>query len=100
MFAREMVNKMRHNCPNCGAPINSVECPYCGTVLYDFATLDAERPTYIKIKYMGHTIMFRAYVRELQVDLQPDALPDVTIGLTGVPGKDGNYFVEKRNGRT
>lgn len=28
------------NCPNCGAPISSIECPYCGTVFYDFATID------------------------------------------------------------
>ena len=24
------------NCPNCGAPIETEKCPYCGTTLYTF----------------------------------------------------------------
>lgn len=27
---------MDHNCPNCGAPIVSVRCSYCGTIHRDF----------------------------------------------------------------
>lgn len=34
----------RHNCPNCGAPIESVQCPYCGTMFYDFAVMDTASP--------------------------------------------------------
>lgn len=38
------------NCPNCGAPITSGECEYCGTLFYDFAMIQNDRPTFVKIK--------------------------------------------------
>lgn len=38
------------NCPNCGAPISSERCSYCGSVFVDFACMDADKPFYIKIK--------------------------------------------------
>lgn len=31
MLKRESM-KDEFNCPNCGAPITSTECPYCGSV--------------------------------------------------------------------
>ena len=39
------------NCPNCGAPIESEQCPYCGSIFIDFACLDADKPFYIKVKH-------------------------------------------------
>ena len=27
------------NCPNCGAPIETEKCPYCGTMFLDFAAM-------------------------------------------------------------
>lgn len=41
------------NCPNCGSPIMAEKCPYCGTLFYDFAVLDADEPFYLKIKHKG-----------------------------------------------
>lgn len=38
------------NCPNCGAPIDSEKCEYCGTVFIDFAAMDADKPFFMKIK--------------------------------------------------
>lgn len=38
------------NCPNCGAPIDSERCPYCGSVFLDFACMDADEPFFMKIK--------------------------------------------------
>lgn len=38
------------NCPNCGAPIETDKCPYCGTAFIDFACLDADKPFYMKVK--------------------------------------------------
>ena len=38
------------NCPNCGAPIETEKCPYCGTVFLDFAAMDADQPFYMKVK--------------------------------------------------
>ena len=39
-----------NNCPHCGAAITTEKCPYCGTLFYDFAAIDTEKPFYIKIK--------------------------------------------------
>ena len=47
----------RLNCPNCGAPITSTKCPYCGSVFFDFVTLDDGEQTYTQIvqcRYCEH----------------------------------------------
>ena len=28
------------NCPNCGAPLVSEKCQYCGTLFYDFSAIE------------------------------------------------------------
>lgn len=38
------------NCPNCGAPITSEQCPYCGTLFYDFSAIEIGKPCFLKIK--------------------------------------------------
>ena len=38
------------NCPNCGAPIQSDICPYCGSVFLDWSTFDLNRPTFVKVR--------------------------------------------------
>lgn len=38
------------NCPNCGAPIQKDYCPYCGAVFLDWASFDANAPTFVKVK--------------------------------------------------
>ena len=52
------------NCPNCGAPIRGVECEYCGTMFYDFASIDLDRPTYMRVKGPHGLAIFRAQVRD------------------------------------
>ena len=47
------------NCPNCGAPIESEQCPYCGSIFIDFACLDADKPFYIKVKHDGQITISR-----------------------------------------
>lgn len=50
------------NCPNCGAPIESHKCQYCGTVIFDFASIEVGKPIWISVKsesgkiYMAHVI--------------------------------------------
>lgn len=56
------------NCPNCGAPIRGVECEYCGTMFYDFGSIDLDRPTYMRVKGPHGLAIFRAQVRDLSVD--------------------------------
>ena len=58
------------NCPNCGAPIESEQCPYCGSVFIDFACLDADKPFYIKVKHAGQ--IFISKVRLASISTHTD----------------------------
>jgi len=84
----------RHNCPNCGAPIESTQCPYCGTVFYDFTVMDSETPTYIRMNWYGHQMVFRALMRSAEINMHsggmfsPDDI-DVDIEFTVLPDDDG-----------
>ena len=89
-----MRNKL--NCPNCGAPITSAECPYCGSVFYDFATLDSTKPTYIRIKWNDQIITTRVLMRGMTITNDPDALATMEIGFAVVPGEDGTIFKQER----
>lgn len=51
------------NCPNCGAPITSDRCIYCGTTFIDWTTVDMEKANFIKIKHDGRIKLIKAYVR-------------------------------------
>lgn len=57
------------NCPNCGAPIVSEKCAYCGTLFYDFSTIDMDKPCYIKIKYQNAIVMVKAKVRHSELNM-------------------------------
>ena len=57
----------KYNCPNCGAPISSTECPYCGTVFYDFTVIDSTRPTYIRMNHNDQQIVFKALMKEAEI---------------------------------
>ena len=64
----------RHNCPNCGAPIQSTQCPYCGTVFYDFTVLDSDKPTYIRMNWHGNQIVFKAIMRSAEIEVRDDPI--------------------------
>lgn len=55
------------NCPNCGAPIESEICPYCGTVFIDFASMDTDKPFYLAIKHNGTVIKCKAMIEHAQL---------------------------------
>lgn len=62
------------NCPNCGAPIDGEKCQYCGTVFYDFAAIDTDKPSYIKMRVNGKLIMFKAILTNVQMTVSsPEA---------------------------
>lgn len=56
---------MNRNCPNCGAPIEAVKCPYCGTLLLDFADIDTSKPTFVRIKMDNRIYMVKVRVDDL-----------------------------------
>lgn len=89
------------NCPNCGAPIQAVKCPYCGTVFYDFADISDDEPTYIRVKYDGDYLAARARMMNGTLKMEQDALPELSIDFVILPDDRGVYFyraeVEGRN---
>ena len=85
------------NCPNCGAVMDSDKCQYCGTIMYDFACIDADNPFYIKIKRNGIIHRFKVLLFNSEISISskeqemlyfddspitPILPPDYTIGLT------------------
>ncbi len=68
---------MKTNCPNCGAPIESGKCPYCGTILYDFAVLSDTDPVYLRIKVHNNILVFKALMTEASIERHSNTI-DVT----------------------
>ena len=75
------------NCPNCGAPINGANCEYCGVIFYDFANLDADGPSYIRLRFAGRLLIFKALTTSVCVEnrgcgttLYADNVPYYTVG--------------------
>ena len=56
------------NCPNCGAPIESHKCPYCGTVFYDFADFEVGKTAYIRLNVNGNLNVFRALLTDFKIE--------------------------------
>lgn len=55
------------NCPNCGAPLDGVQCRFCGTYMYNIADLSAEKPTFIRVNIAGKWVMLRVLVTEFEL---------------------------------
>lgn len=60
------------NCPNCGGVLAEkdgyLNCKYCGTTIYDFATLDVEKPFYMRLKTRQGVVLCK--VRCVTADMQ------------------------------
>ncbi len=56
------------NCPNCGAPISSDICPYCGTAFLDWSCIDERKANYIKVKFDGKIQLIKARMISLSFD--------------------------------
>ena len=51
--------KGRTNCPNCGAPIDSTQCPYCKTSFYDFGAIEVGKPAWFRFKVYDRVYIFK-----------------------------------------
>ena len=56
----------------CGAPITSVECQYCGTLFYDFATIKLDKPTYLRFNAEGRQFTCKAIMRSCSIYFDQD----------------------------
>lgn len=50
-----MLKDRQYKCPVCGAPVEGFKCEYCGCVIYDFAVIDTDQPTYLRIRINNPT---------------------------------------------
>ena len=64
------------NCPNCGAPIETEKCPYCGTMFLDFATMDADKPFYMKVKQRGKIYILKVVMSSMELRTEPNDIYD------------------------
>lgn len=56
------------NCPNCGAPIASDICPYCGTAFLDWSCIDERKANFIKVKFNGQIHLMKVHMTTLGFD--------------------------------
>lgn len=64
------------NCPNCGAPIETEKCPYCGTMFLDFAAMDADKPFYMKVKKDGKIYILKVKMTSMELRIEPNDIYD------------------------
>ena len=64
------------NCPNCGAPIETEKCPYCGTMFLDFAAMDADQPFYMKVKKDGKIYILKVKMSSMELRIEPNDIYD------------------------
>ena len=78
-----------YNCPNCGAPITTDVCKYCGTVFLDFAAIQANKPSYIKFKVddPNDSSISNIYLMKLTVDELEFKISSDTINTMGYKNK-------------
>ena len=87
----------RYNCPNCGAPIDSTVCPYCGTTFYDFASIGINENAYVRIKVpSGQILVFKAYVIGATWENTINEYPKFTAEFMILPDDRGVLW-ERRN---
>ena len=71
-----------YNCPNCGAPVTSHICEYCGTVIFDFGEISMEKPCWVAVDFGdGAKRLVRVKVREWQMN--SDCTEDVICDYGG-----------------
>lgn len=60
------------NCPNCGAPINGPQCPYCGTIHCsgsELARFASGKPATLSfVTDEGYEVKFNMFVNSLDFD--------------------------------
>lgn len=82
------------NCPNCGAPIVSEKCAYCGTLFYDFSTIDVDKPCYLKIKYQNAVVMLKAKVRHSELNMTTESTTAYDILETPIVAFTSSQFLD------
>ena len=64
------------NCPNCGAPITGHKCEYCGAIIFDFDSIEVDKPVWINFK-LGERWML-AHVLPESASMYADGVAQAT----------------------
>lgn len=56
------------NCPNCGAPVESNQCEYCGTYIFDFSKIELYKPCWLSVD-LGDGVKRLVYARLREASL-------------------------------
>ena len=56
------------NCPNCAAPISGEKCKYCGTVIYDFASIKLDDISYLKISNGNQILRLKVILKKAELE--------------------------------
>lgn len=99
------------NCPNCGAPLISHKCEYCGAVIFDFAAIEIGKPVWINLKASGRFVLAHVIPESVNVHIEPAmqsiiyadnktqdivssyAPPRITMEFVEVPTSRGHYHI-------
>lgn len=58
------------NCPNCGAPVVSNKCDYCGTYIFDFSQIKMGEPCWVSVDLGdGHKRLLHVILNNASVDV-------------------------------
>lgn len=81
-----------YKCPVCGAPVEGEKCEYCGCVIYDFANIDCDKPSYIRIRMGNQYITMKAIAVNPVFEFSSD-----TTDVCDCNGNVAKTFVKNRN---
>ena len=77
------------NCPNCGHPIDDVICSYCGTVFYDFANIELNGSSYIRLKVFDTLQVFKVRLNTIRTNYDACSLPTIEMDFVILPDDQG-----------
>ena len=77
------------NCPNCGHPIDDVICSYCGTVFYDFANIELNGSSYIRLKLFDTLQVFKVRLNTIRTNYDACSLPTIEMDFVILPDDKG-----------
>ena len=83
-----------YKCPVCGAPVEGEKCEYCGCVIYDFANIDCDKPSYIRFRMGNQYITMKAIAVNPVFEFSCDRNLTVKLELNAVIDNNNDHLCE------